>query len=194
MARKQSISKESLLDQAVKIAEEQGILAVTSRSVAQAAGCSIQPVFSHFPTMEELRKQTFLHACQIVENEYMGDIQQEEDGFDSTIRRILGLARSKPNLYKLCYLSGNDYSVGPENPSMAFQSNRMFLQILQAESGLDIYTCQDIFMRSLMMIYGIATMICVNGMEYSDDMAREMIHRTLGDMIFAASAKISRDI
>jgi AcrR family transcriptional regulator len=60
MARKQSITKESLLDHAFKIAEEQGILAVTSRSVAQAAGCSIQPVFSHFPTMEELRKQTFL--------------------------------------------------------------------------------------------------------------------------------------
>ncbi|MBR6526833.1 MAG: TetR family transcriptional regulator [Lachnospiraceae bacterium] len=189
MARKQSISKESLLDQAVKIAEEQGILAVTSRSVAQAAGCSIQPVFSHFPTMEELRKQTFLHACQIVEREYMDDLQQEEDGFDSTIRRILGLARTKPNLYKLCYLSGNDYSVGPENPAMAFQSNRMFLQKLQAESGLDIYTCQNIFMRSLMMIYGIATMICVNGIECSDDMAREMIHRTLEDMIFAASAK-----
>lgn len=189
MPRKQSISKEWLLDHAVKIAEEQGIAAVTSRSVAQAAGCSIQPVFSHFPTMEELRKQTFLHACQIVEQEYMNDMAQEEDGFDSTIRRILGLARSKPNLYKLCYLSGNDYSVGPENPSMAFQSNRLLLQKLQTESGLDIFTCQGIFLRSLMMIYGIATMICVNGLECSDEMAGEMVHRTLDDMIFSATSK-----
>lgn len=189
MPRKQSISRESLLDHAVVIAEEQGIAAVTSRSVAQAAGCSIQPVFSHFPTMEELRKQTFLHACQMVEQEYMATMTHEEDSFDSTIRKILGLARTKPNLYKLCYLSGNDYNAGPGDPSMIFQSNRMFLQKLQQESGLDIQTCQDIFMRSLMMIYGIATMICVNGMECSDEMARVMVHRTLKDMIFAASSK-----
>ena len=189
MPRKQSISRELLLEHAVKIAEEQGIAAVTSRSVAQAAGCSIQPVFSHFPTMEELRKQTFFYACQMVEHEYMNDMVSEDDGFDNTIRRILGLARTKPNLYKLCYLSGNDYSASPDNPSMVFQSNRLYLQKLQTESGLDIHTCQDIFSRSLMMIYGIATMICVNGVECSDEMAREMVHRTLNDMIYAASSK-----
>lgn len=189
MPRKQSISRELLLEHAVKIAEEQGIAAVTSRSVAQAAGCSIQPVFSHFPTMEELRKQTFFYACQMVEREHMNDMVSEDDGFDNTIRRILGLARTKPNLYKLCYLSGNDYSASPDNPSMVFQSNRLYLQKLQTESGLDIHTCQDIFSRSLMMIYGIATMICVNGVECSDEIAREMVHRTLNDMIYAASSK-----
>ena len=62
----------------------------------------------------------------------------------------------------------------------------MFLQKLQTESGLDIYTCQNIFMRALMMIYGIATMICVNGMVCSDEEAGHMIRQTVIDMIAGA--------
>ena len=52
MPPKQKITKEELLECAARIAEENGILAVTSRSVAKEAGCSIQPVFSQFPTMD----------------------------------------------------------------------------------------------------------------------------------------------
>ena len=63
MPPKQKIKKADLLEHAFKIAEEKGIDAVTSRSVAKSAGCSIQPVFSHFPTMEELRQATFDYAC-----------------------------------------------------------------------------------------------------------------------------------
>ena len=192
MPRKQSIARETLLEHAVRIAEEQGISAVTSRSVAQAAGCSIQPVFSHFPTMEELRKQTFLYVCKQMEQEYMEDIAHDEDGFDCMIRRILGLARTKPNLYKLCFLSENQYISESEGPSMVLQSNRLFLQKMQSESGLDVYVCQDIFMRSLMMVYGIATMICVDGVQCGDEIAREMVHKTVKDMTQAALAKYIR--
>ena len=59
MPPKQKITEEILLSHAFQIAKEQGIDAVTSRSVAKSVGCSIQLVFSHFPTMEELRQATF---------------------------------------------------------------------------------------------------------------------------------------
>ena len=50
MPPKQRITKEILLEHAFKIAESHGIASVTSRSVAKAVGCSIQPVFTQFPT------------------------------------------------------------------------------------------------------------------------------------------------
>lgn len=62
MPPRQKITKEILLDHAFQIAESKGISAVTSRSVAKSVGCSIQPVFSQFPTMEDLRQATFEYA------------------------------------------------------------------------------------------------------------------------------------
>ena len=187
MARKQIISCDILLDHAWEIAKSEGILAVTSRSVAASVGCSIQPVFSHFPTMEDLRKATFVYACNRLEQDYQSDIIRVQDPLDDIVHRLLDVARNQPHLYRLCYLSGNDYCQGPENPAMKFQSNRMFLQKLQADTGLDIITCQDIFLRALMMIYGIATMVCVNGLDCSEEKAKEMVVHTVKDMIFSAS-------
>lgn len=63
MPPRRKITKEMLLDHAFQIAESKGISAVTSRSVAKSVGCSVQPVFSQFPSMEELRQATFDYAC-----------------------------------------------------------------------------------------------------------------------------------
>lgn len=72
LAPKQKITREQLLESAFDITRKEGFSAVTARSVAKAAGCSIQPVFSQFDTMEALRTATFDYACEHFMNEIYG--------------------------------------------------------------------------------------------------------------------------
>ena len=62
MPKKPKFTRESLLQEAYSIAEIQGIEEVSSRSLAKNLNCSIQPIYTHFPTMAELRQETFRYA------------------------------------------------------------------------------------------------------------------------------------
>lgn len=182
MPPKQKISRDALLACAFRIAEADGIGAVTSRSVAKLAGCSIQPVFSHFPTMEILRKETFSYACSRFMEEVM--VYRDRPDFMAQCSKwTLDLARHRPNLYKLLYLSDGFPHGSIGSMMMDFESNREMISAMAARYGLTPEDCQAILVRSCLLLSGICTMICINHMEISDPEALTMVSETVQDMI-----------
>lgn len=189
MPPKQKITKEMLLEHAFKIAEEEGISAVTSRSVAKAVGCSIQPVFSHFPTMEDLRQATFDYACDRFVEEVLVN-ENQPDFFAKTTKWVLDLARYKPNLFRLLYLSSGFKGSNLVEVMMNFESNKRMLAKMTELYGLNENICKDILMRSFLFLVGISTMICVNNMDFSDEQAAEMMKKTVADMVRGAKENL----
>lgn len=185
MPPRQKITKNMLLEQAFKIAEEQGIMAVTSRSVAKALGCSIQPVFSQFPTMEELRQATFRYACDIFVSDVLA-FEDRPDFFKQVTNWVIDLARNRPNLFHLLYLSdgfsGNNFL----EVMMGFESNKKMISKMAELYHLDENRCKDILFRSCLFLIGISTMICVNHMEFSNDQVEKMMKQTVSDMVNSA--------
>ena len=55
MPPKVKVSKEQIVSAALDLIRHQGYDALNARSIAAALGCSTQPIFSNFTTMEELR-------------------------------------------------------------------------------------------------------------------------------------------
>lgn len=189
MPPKQKITKEMLLEHAFKIAEEEGISAVTSRSVAKAVGCSIQPVFSHFPTMEDLRQATFDYACDRFVEEVLVN-ENQPDFFAKTTKWVLDLARYKPNLFRLLYLSSGFKGSNLVEVMMNFESNKRMLAKMTELYGFNENICKDILMRSFLFLVGISTMICVNNMDFSDEQAAEMMKKTVADMVRGAKENL----
>lgn len=185
MPPKQRITKETLLDHAFQITESHGISAVTSRSVAKAAGCSIQPVFSQFPTMEELRRATFDYAC----NKFMQEVlsfENQPDFFEKVVFWTVDLARSRPHLYRLLYLSGGFHEETFIESMMTYESNQKMIAKMTELYGLDAEICKDILMRSCLFLMGIGTMICENHFSYTDEEISKMMRQTVADMVQGA--------
>ena len=55
----QRVTREAVLDAALAVVREQGEAALSARSVAQRAGCSVQPIYSLFGDMGELVRQLY---------------------------------------------------------------------------------------------------------------------------------------
>ncbi|MBO5790241.1 MAG: TetR/AcrR family transcriptional regulator, partial [Clostridia bacterium] len=55
MPPKVKITKEEIVEAAMRIVRECGDEALNARNIAASLGCSTQPVFSNFATMAELR-------------------------------------------------------------------------------------------------------------------------------------------
>jgi AcrR family transcriptional regulator len=50
------ITKEEIVDVALSMIRSEGEASLNARSIAAALGCSTQPIFSNFETMEALRE------------------------------------------------------------------------------------------------------------------------------------------
>lgn len=185
MPPKQKITKEMLLEQAFSIAEKEGITAVTSRSVAKALGCSVQPVFSQFPTMEDLRKAAFDYACGVLVKE-LSAFEESPDFFMEAVRWVIDLARNRPNMFRLLYLSDCSESRDPLNVLMSFESSTVMTAKMQAVFGLEEHICKDILLRGCMLLMGTGTMICTGHLELSNEQAMEIMRKTVSDMVTAA--------
>lgn len=189
MPPKQKITKDMLLEHAFQIADEQGIMAVTSRSVAKSVGCSIQPVFSQFPTMEELRQATFDYACNLFVNEVLA-FEHQPDFFSQVTRWVLDLARNRPNLFRLLYLSDGFKGDSFLEVMMGFESNKKMVSTMTELYRLDENTCKGILLRSCLFLIGISTMICVNSIDFSNEQVAEMMKQTVSDMVNGAKGQL----
>lgn len=190
MPPKQKVNKEMLLEHAFQIAEEQGISTVTSRSVAKSIGCSIQPVFSQFPTMEELRQATFEYACDICVKQILA-FEAEPDFLPKTTKWVIDLAKNKPNLFSLIYLSSGFQGNSLLHVIMDFESNKKLILKMTELYQLEEDACKDILLRSCLFLIGIGTMICVNHMEFSNEQIADMMKQTVADMVQGAKRGVS---
>lgn len=59
---RQRITKEFLLEQAYCLVKEQGMDAVSAKALARLAKCSVQPIYSYYANMDELKDQIYRKA------------------------------------------------------------------------------------------------------------------------------------
>ena len=65
MPPKVKISREDIINTCLEIVKSSGTEGINARNIAGALGCSTQPIFSNFKSMEELEEETVLAAYQI---------------------------------------------------------------------------------------------------------------------------------
>jgi AcrR family transcriptional regulator len=177
-----------ILDKAFHIVKENGIDAVTARSVAKALGCSIQPIFSQFSTMEDLKHETFEYACQNL----MADILKFQDApnfFSKASMWVIHLAREEKQLFHLLYLSNSYQSQNLLEVMLAYESNHKILKKMIEIYELDLETCSEILVKAFLFLHGTASMIYTNHIEFTDEQAARMIKQTVEDMVQGAKRR-----
>lgn len=182
MPPRQKVTKEMILEKSFKIVRKSGIDAVTARSVAKEVGCSIQPIFSQFATMEELRFGTF----EYISEHLMADIMTFKDAPDFLPRCsmwVIRLARKEPHLFHLLYLSNNYTSSNLLEVMMTYESNHKILDTLMEVYGLDREACKDVLIKGFLFLHGIATMISTNHMDFTDEEVASMMKETVIDIV-----------
>ena len=72
MARKETITKEDIIQAAFEILQEEGIEQVTARKLAAKANCSTQPIFRVYRNMEELTEELFGNSFRNITLSFRG--------------------------------------------------------------------------------------------------------------------------
>lgn len=185
MPPKKRVTREDILESAFELVRTQGEAAVNARSVARALGCSTQPVFSCFATMEQLKAALFEYASGRCMEQILKGADQP-DFVQRTTRWYIHLARSEPELFKFIYLSDNLKSGQLIELMMRYESNRAVMERLRENYQLDGDTCRDVYQRGFLFLHGIGTLIATNQVDFSDRQVAELMRLTVGDMVKGA--------
>jgi AcrR family transcriptional regulator len=156
MARKESITKQDILNAAFEMTREDGVTQVSARNLAARAGCSTQPIFRVYKNMEELSEEIFQKAIEFFEAYYEAFSKKNETPFVNLGLAYIRFAQEEQQLFRLLFLSENRYGKG-------------LYDILNGESGVMIkeinnakfYGCKnpsEIFMKMWILIHGCACM------------------------------------
>lgn len=155
MPPKVKTTKEHIISAAVEIVRENGAEALNARTVAARLGCSTQPVFSNFATMEDLRLAVAAKATALYED-YM---QQEIESGKYPVYKASGMAyirfaKEEKELFKLLYMCDRSDGSIPEDTTL---TDKM-ADIIQENTGLSRTNAKLFHLEIWACVHGIATM------------------------------------
>ncbi len=104
MPRKETITRDYLIETAFTLAKQEGAQNVTARKLAAKAGCSTQPIFRLYDNMEDLLKEVFFRACDFFEFFYDKAPKSHEEPFVDLGLVYIRFAAEEPNLFKMLFL------------------------------------------------------------------------------------------
>ena len=156
MARKVSVTKESIIDSAFLIASEEGLPQVTARRLAAKIGCSTQPIFRVYTGMDKLYDEVYEKAISCFQQYY-----KEFPIIDSTPFVNLGLAyiqfaATKPHLFRMLFLG--DKREGKSLYDLLNGESGAVVREISKANAAGCTNASELFMEMWIFIHGAASM------------------------------------
>ena len=155
MSPKIKITREEIVNAAVDIVRSSGAQAINARTVASVLGCSTQPVFSNFATMEELRRAVIERAETICGAYIRREIEEGAlPAYKASGMAYIRFAKEEKELFKLLYMRDRR----GEAVSVSSKLNNRMETIVQDNTGLDEADAKLFHLEMWACVHGIAAM------------------------------------
>lgn len=158
------ITKQEIIEEALKMTEERGITSINARDVAKKLGCSTQPIFSSFSNMEELKIEVKKSARQQY-NRYIEEGMKEEVPYKGTGKAYIRFAKEKPKLFQLLFMNDErketNYIIEDDNKSK-------INELVQKVTGLNLEEAERFHNEIWIFTHGIATLVATKSLEFSE--------------------------
>lgn len=172
MPPKVKVNKEDIVTVALDVVRREGASALNARTVAAALGCSTQPVFSNFATMEELRfavaeKATLLYDARTAEEVAKAAYPPYKASGMAYIR----FAKEERELFKLLFMCDR---TGESIPEGAGSFERM-TALVHGNTGLQEEAATLFHLEMWAYVHGIATMYATKFLDLDEELVSRML-------------------
>lgn len=166
MPPKQKVTKEDIVLAAINLVRKNGVESINARSVAAEIGCSTQPIFSNYATMEEL-KQDMIKISYEKYMEYILSYKASEGcpSYKNTGLAYITYAKNERELFKLLFMRHRTREEYIKKDS----SVKPVIDMIISGTGLSQKEAEIIHTEMWIFVHGIATMIATDYLEISDD-------------------------
>lgn len=169
------IKKEDVLAAAVEITRQSGAAALNARALAQRLGCSTQPIFSNYGSMDMLREDVIRYAGETYGRFIAEDIASGKyPPYKASGMAYIRFAADERELFKLLFMRDRS---GERNPDEQMQMEPVYAAIRES-TGLGAEDARLFHLEMWVCVHGIATMVATSYQPWD----RELISRVLTDI------------
>lgn len=176
MPAKKQITRDMILDAALKLLKQHGFEAVTIKELAKELKCSTQPVYLSFTGMDELRSALIPLAVKM-----FADAMKSDSG-DGMVRlysiEYIHFAKSEPRLFCFLFMRSNAFA----------EIKRILLPIIEQSITelMETYhisheEADDLHDRLWMHTHGIAAMIATDFCNWNMEKVNHMLEECKTD-------------
>lgn len=169
------IKRENILAAAVELTRQSGAAALNARALAQYLGCSTQPIFSNYGSMEALKVEVIRYAGETYGRFVAEDMASGKyPPYKASGMAYIRFAAEERELFKLLFMRDR---TGESRTEEQKQMEPVYAAI-QAGTGLSKEEAMLFHLEMWSCVHGIATMVATSYQLWD----RELISRVLTDI------------
>ena len=174
MPPKIRISKDDIINAAVSLVRNGGEATINARTVAAALGCSTQPIFSNFATMQELRLAV-VDKADTLYNQYLTKEIQSGDypAYKASGMAYIRFAKEEKELFKLLFMRDRSGEPIPRDETFGDRIEGL----VRDSTGLIGKEATLFHLEMWAYVHGIATMFATGFL----NLDWELVSRMLSD-------------
>ncbi len=187
MPPKAKFTRKAIVDAALTLVREQGIGALTARTLGERLNSSARPIFTVFQNMEAVRHATVDAAKSIYATYVRQGLQQTDmPAFKGVGMAYLHFAEEEPELFRLLFMTGwqDAPPVGQILPQIEEHYPQILASIIEGY-GLSHVDAEGLYRHLWIYTHGIAV-LCVTGLCHFS-------HAEMGQMLTQVCRAILQD-
>jgi AcrR family transcriptional regulator len=171
MPPKTKITKQDIIETALSLLREGGESAVNARSIASALGCSTQPIFSNFSSMEELEESVTVAAYEC----YLGFLAREAESGKYPAYKSFGMAyirfaKEERELFKHLFMCDR------RGKELKFTSDfDESVEMIMKSNSISREKAQLMHLQMWVSVHGIAAMLATSFLEFETELISDML-------------------
>lgn len=160
------IAKEAIVDAAVEVLREGGAAAVNARSVAKKLGCSTQPIYLSFQSMDELKATVTQRAIELHTQHVRESLRVREHGsrYSCYGMGFVKFAAQEKHLFRWLYLDG--VQSGPYQDDVLLPE---ILAVITEEYGYPEALARTLHQDMTYYSYGLAILANTGHLHLTDE-------------------------
>ena len=171
MPPKVKIGKEDIIKNALELCRKNGDGAINARSIAASLGCSTQPIFSNFKSMEELDEAVIARAHEV----YLGFLESEAKSKKYPKYKAFGMAyirfaKEEKELFKMLFMCDRN-----EKALLPTSDFNEAVSIIADANGISKEKAELMHLETWACTHGIATMMATSFLEFEWDFISDML-------------------
>lgn len=172
MPPKVKITQEEIVDAAVDLIRRHGRQALNARRLAAALGCSTQPLFSNFGTMDDLMEAVLQRAMGLY-RQSQADAMARGDmaPYKASGMAYIRFAAEEKELFRLLFMrSRRNEAIPDSDPDLEEKS-----ALLQSMLGLSPEDATFFHVEMWVCVHGIAAMIATDFLPWRQETVSRML-------------------
>ncbi len=174
MPPKIRFGREDIVSAALEIVRCEGIEGINARAVAAELGCSTQPLFREFESMEQLKDEVARLAMELYAHCVAEGAAREPIPYKGTGLAYIDFARREPELFKFLFMRGRDSRPVPEAEDPSYE---LVISALMNSIALDREQAKEFHLNMWVYVHGLAVMAATEYMSFTYEELSSMLSK-----------------